>query len=134
MVKAEVDPVVHVQQMLNKITGKTKSKPALSQACHPRRQRNKYQKSFNKTAIMYNLHIHSATCRKGNPGKGGCRMRRPPPMIHQTSCTQIVSYFDENGKRTYKAIPKVTYSVAESQRWRIISRLPIPLRDKRLLM
>lgn len=61
-------------------------------------------------------------------------MRRAQTIVKSTMCTPIVPADDSNGHRSYKLLEVVQPPEIDSQRCRNISRIPIPLRDKRLIM
>lgn len=134
IVKCEVEPEFHVEHLLQKTEGIIPPRPALTTAHHPIRQQYEFKEDVQKAAIACNFHGHSQTCKAGKQGEKGCRMRRPQPIVSETACCQIVPHREDNGVCSYRKLPKVLEASVDSQATRNISRLPIPLRDNRLVM
>jgi hypothetical protein len=134
IVKGEVDADVHVEHLLQKAEEIIPPRPALTTARHPLRQPTEFNDDVQQAAIICNCHSHSQTCKAGKLGKKSCRMRRPQPIVLETSCCQIVPFQEANGVRTYKKLPEIGTPNIGSQITRNMSRLPIPKRDNRLVM
>ena len=134
MVKAEVDPIIQAEQLVDKLNGIIPPKPSLSTSHHPIRDSVAFHQDVQKTVVICNCHSHSQTCRVGKVGKKSCRMRRPQPLVEQTTCTQTEPTIDGNGMKSYKTVSPIEPPEIDSQRSRNISRLPIPIRYKRLIM
>ena len=134
MFKAEVVLEAHVEQLIDKFNGVNPVKPSLLKAHHPIRNPEEFNQDVQKIVAMCNCHSHSHTCHAGKFGKTGCRMRRPQTIVNRTMCSQILPADDSNGHQSYKLLEVVHPPESDSQRSRNISRIPIPLRDKRLLM
>lgn len=134
MFKAEVVLEAHVEQLIDKFNGVNPVKPSLLKAHHPIRNPEEFNQDVQKIVVMCNCHSHSHTCHAGKFGKIGCRMRRPQTIVNRTMCSQILPADDSNGHQSYQLLEVVHPPESDSQRSRNISRIPIPLRDKRLLM
>ena len=135
IISAEIDPIIQVEQLVKKFHGISSPKPSLSTAHHPVHDPIKFNEDVQKTVAICNTHNHSHTCRAGKVGKKSCRMRRPQPIVDKTMCTQIEPYIDpDNGQRSFNIVAITEQPAVDSQRCRNISRLPIPVRDKRLIM
>lgn len=133
IVKCEVEAEFHVEHLLHKAEGIAPPRPALTTR-HPIRQPDEFYEDVQKTVIGCNIHGHSQTCQAGKQGKKNCRMRRPQPIVSETSSCQIEPFQDGKGVRTYRILPGLTAQHIDFPSMRNISRIPIPLRDKRLII
>jgi hypothetical protein len=133
IVKCEVEAEFHVEHLLHKAEGVVPPRHALSTARHSTRQPDEFYEDVQKTVIGCNIHGHSQTCKAGIQMKKSCRMRRPQPIESETSCCQIEPFQDGKYVRTYRIPPGFTAQQIDSLSMRNISRLPIPLRDNRLI-
>lgn len=89
VLKAEVDPVIHVEQLLNKAAKRMPSKPALATVHDPIKDPILFKRDADNAAVVCNFHQHSSTCRSGKAGKTGCRLSRPQELVSKTGCCQI---------------------------------------------
>ena len=133
MVRAEVDPIIQSEQLVDKLNGIIPPKPSQWRQ-PPNPWFSSVSSRRSKTVVICNCHSDSQTCRVGKVEKKSCRMRRPQPLVEQTTCTQIEPTIDGNGMKSYKTVSPIEPPKIDSQRSRNISRLPIPIRYKRLIM
>lgn len=134
MVKAEVDPLIQAGQLINQINRIAPPRPCLITASNPIANPEKFYEEVNSAAIMCNCHSHTETCHKGKIGKICCRCRRPQGLVSETSCVQIEAANGINNQASYNVLEKVQQPLRSSLKSRNISKLPIPERDKRLVM
>lgn len=85
---AELDPLVHIQDIIGRIKGETKERPILFEAHNPVENEMELQADVHRVITACNLHEHSLTCIK--PTCDYCRMARPQPTIDETRCVQII--------------------------------------------
>lgn len=89
MLKAEVDPNRHVEQLLNKAAKRMPLKPALATVHDPINNQELFKTDAHNAAVVCNFHQHSSTCHSGKAGKTGCRLSRPQELVKKTGCCQI---------------------------------------------
>lgn len=89
MIKGEVDPEIHVEQMIHKLKSQMPPIPSLTKVHHPLQHPDLFEKDAQRAAGVCNYHQHSSTCHSGNAGKKGCRLSRPQALIQHTTCCQI---------------------------------------------
>ena len=92
VIKAEVDPEYHIQNILDKVNSKVTSKPALITPHHPIEQEQTFKQECQRAAVVCNIHQHSTTCYKGTIGKTECRMALPRALVNKTSYCQIQAH------------------------------------------
>lgn len=89
LIKAEVEPEIHVEHLLNKCKKRTVEKPSLATVHHPDKDPVSFKNDAHRAAVVCNLHQHSSTCHSGNAGKKGCRLSRPQALVEKTGCCQL---------------------------------------------
>lgn len=90
MIKAEVRPDIHVEQLLNKSKKPpVTQKPTVYTAHNPEEDPFLFETDAHRAACVCNFHQHSSTCHSGNSGKKGCRLSRPQELVEKTGCVQI---------------------------------------------
>lgn len=92
MIKAEVDPEFHIENLLGKFNSTINPKPALFTPHHPIKQREKFDEEYQRAAVTCNIHQHSSTCYKGTIGKTECRLALPRAITMKTCHCQIKSF------------------------------------------
>ena len=89
VLKAEVNPNIHVEYLLKKIKKIIPTKPTLTIPRHPILEPQLFDNDAEWAAVYCNSHQHSSTCYSGKMGKIQCRMAYPKEIIDQTGCFQI---------------------------------------------
>lgn len=89
VIKAEVNPNVHVEHLLTTIKKTILSKPALCNPHHPCNQRQLFEVDSHKAAVCCNIHQHSRTFHSERRGKTQCPLAISKETVKQTTSFQI---------------------------------------------
>lgn len=128
IVRTHLDPNTHLRQLLTEIKGSFIPSPCLYKAHDPHRCPMQFEEDVQRAIVRTNIHRHCPTCYKNNCPI--CRMARPQSLIPCTRCVQITTSSDTE---KYRVLDEIQSPSFDSHDKRNINRLPMPIRDDRIL-
>ena len=136
VVSAQLDPTIHLKHLLRDMHNEKPPHAAFFKPHHPVREKKQYIQDFQRTVDLCNIHQHGPPCFKKKIGKTCCQQGRGVRLRDETGCLQIIA------KKTDPSQPEVSFEVLPSilppdkfvTSKRNFSRVPVALRDKRMIM
>ncbi len=162
IVKAQLQPLLHVRHIMKDLKEETVAHAALFKPTIPTdmESNQRFVQDYQRVVDQSNIHQHAPTCFKTKTGKRRCRLGRPVQLQTQTGCVQIVAAKTQPDTKevtplpankpgpktvtekmrfssmetTFRELPAIEPPNEAATTRRNFSRIPVRVRDTRLVM